>query len=39
MHIKDGRRSSIKFGEYIIYEKINAVNLFVLVKMVGGGGD
>lgn len=39
MHINDGAKSRIGYGRYIIYEKINAVNLFVLVNMVGGGGD
>ena len=32
-------KSSIGYWRYIIYGKINAVNLFVLVNMVGGGGD
>jgi len=39
MHIHDGNRSRIGFGRYIIYEKMNAVNLFVSVNVVGGGGD
>ena len=39
MHINVGSRNRIGYGRYIIYEKMNAVNLFVLVNVVGGGGD